>query len=317
MKEGVMVMNINLPFSEGFRFTSFLYPYNVKSAIEINDVNSINRYINYINKHKIEQAVISLPDIKIIRSCPSLRFLRIFPHIDSPNNYDFTPLYDMEKISALSVVTQYGAKGNYRGDIDFSKIRGLEYLNFGITNRTVNYADIPSLKTLAIGGYKNHDLHGLFSSEILDTLALNSCSEESLDGIEASSEIQCVTLIYNRKLRDISALERVKNSLRSLNIEHCAQISDFSVIEKLENLEKLFIRGSTPISNLEFVNRMKNLKTLILDVPIISGDITPCLKLQYASVGTDRRHYNLKNRELPKGVRVLGNEDIEAYRRLE
>lgn len=301
----------------GFDFTSFLYPYNVKAALKVNDVKRIGGYINYINQYKLDQAVISLPSIDMIRSCPSLRFLRIHPPMDSPNNYDFTPLYDHDRITALSVVTRYGVNDKYLGDIDFSKIKGLESLSFGVTKRTVNYTDIPTLKSLLIGGYKACDINELFSSKILDTLELNSCSIESLDGIENSNKIQCVTIIYNRKLKDISALERVRGSLRALNIEYCAQITDFSVIEKLENLEKLFIRGSTPISNLDFVKRMKNLKTLILDVPIISGDITPCLKLQYASVGGDRRHYNLKNRDLPKGLRVLGNEDIDVYRRLE
>ncbi len=60
-------------------------------------------------------------------------------------------------------------------------------------------------------------------------------------------KLQCLYLYDNRSLSDISELEGVKNSLKALRIENCAKIKDFSVLEKLENLELLDLSGSNEI----------------------------------------------------------------------
>ena len=71
--------------------------------------------------------------------------------------------------------------------------------------------------------------------------------------------------------------------------------------------------------SLDFVRYMPNLKTLILMNNIADGDLTPCLHMRTAKV-RNRRHYNLKDEDLPK-VRweeiIYGNESIEEWRRLE
>lgn len=50
---------------------------------------------------------------------------------------------------------------------------------------------------------------------------------------------------------------------------------------------------------------------------VIDGDLTPCLDLSYVYSEKDRRHFNLKDKDLPKMNYVRGNEDIEEWRRLE
>ena len=62
---------------------------------------------------------------------------------------------------------------------------------------------------------------------------------------------------------------------------------------------------------------MKNLKTFKFDMNVQDGDLTLCLDLSYVSSLKNRKHYNLKNNELPKGQYVRGNETIEQWRRLE
>ena len=61
---------------------------------------------------------------------------------------------------------------------------------------------------------------------------------------------------------------------------------------------------------------MKNLKTFIFNMNVKDGDLTPCLDLSYVSV-KNRKHYNLKDADLPKEQYVRGNETIEKWRRLE
>ena len=59
------------------------------------------------------------------------------------------------------------------------------------------------------------------------------------------------------------------------------------------------------------------LKTFIFNMNVKDGDLTPCLDLSYACSKKDRKHYNLKDTELPKTQYVRGNETIEKWRRLE
>lgn len=42
------------------------------------------------------------------------------------------------------------------------------------------------------------------------------------------------------------------------------------------------------------------------------GDLSLCTGLSYVYSERNRKHYNLKNAELPKGQYVRGNEDIEV-----
>lgn len=169
------------------------------------------------------------------------------------------------------------------------------------------------------GSFKgeNRDLTDLFCSKELDTLRLIQCGVYSLDGIETSEKIQCLYLDYNRSLRDISALEKVKKTLRLLRIDCCPKIEDFSVLGELENLELLELTGSNTLPDLNFIKRMKNLKTFVFNFNVSDGDLSPCLDLSYVYSDRNRKHYNIKDKDLPKNEYVRGNENIEEWRRLE
>jgi len=129
--------------------------------------------------------------------------------------------------------------------------------------------------------------------------------------------MQCLYLLYNRKLEDISALAKVKSTLKALRIVNCAKIKDFSVLSELENLELLELWGSNSLPDLKFLNNLKKLKTFIFNVNILDGDLTPCLNLSYVYCGKSKRYYNLKDKDLPKGRYIRGNESIDEWRRLE
>ena len=62
---------------------------------------------------------------------------------------------------------------------------------------------------------------------------------------------------------------------------------------------------------------MKNLKTFIFDMNVLDGDLTPCLGLSYVYSEKNRKHYNVKDKDMPRGKYVRGNEDIELWRRFE
>ena len=128
--------------------------------------------------------------------------------------------------------------------------------------------------------------------------------------------MQCVYLYYNRSLKNIDALKKVKDTLKALRIDHCPKIKDFSVLEELENLEYLFLDGNNKLESLDFLKKLKKLKTFICHYEILDGNLLNTLNLSYVYMGRIRKHYNLKDKDLPRGEYIRGNEDIEEWRRL-
>ena len=306
---------------DGFTFDSIVPPYYKKDAILISNPELYTNYVNYIRQKELTQAVINTHSLKILRDCPSLSYIKLFPFDRSPDFYDFSPLYE-RKLHYLHcsciTINGYGKKGTKFGEIDFSKMQGLEALFLDTSKGAINYNTIETLKTLSAYHYKSSsgDLSNLFCSTQLDSLRLFFSSVYSLEGIEQTQKLQCLDLTYNRQLEDISALKKVKNSLKALHICCCAKIKDFSVFYELENLEHLRIWGSNTLPSLDFVKYLPNLQSVFLFNTVADGDLTPLLRMRYAQV-RNKRHYNLKNKDLPKIRSALnGRESIEEWRRL-
>lgn len=303
-----------------FEFVKMHYPFYKRDAIKIvAGEATVQDYQKFIHKNNIELAEIIMPNLEILKVCPTLKHLKITPSYDAPANFDFTPLYDAFEIVSLNCQNQYGDKGQYISKIDYSKINGLIELFVSANRGALNFNRVETLKSLRIGNFKGekNDISNLFCSKELDTLQLIDCKIQSLNGIEMASHMQCVYLYYNRVLRDINSLNKIKETLKALRIENCSRIEDFSVLSELENLELLELSGNNTLPNLDFLKYMKNLKTFIFNMNVLDGDLIRCLDLSYVYCEKNRKHYNLKDADLPKGLYVRGNEDIEEWRRLE
>ena len=317
----------------GYAFTALTYPFNVHDAIIIKcsgvsdceapqyDIpcHTIEDYVAFIKKMGIQKAVIILNNIEFIVMCPSLKFIKIVPSYQASALFNLTPLYEMPEIKLLDCQNRYGSREQYISEIDYSRIHGLIDLSVDVNPKTLNYNKVKTLKSLAAVSFKgeNRDLTDLFCSKELDTLRLIQCGVYSLNGIEISRKIQCLYLDYNHSLSDISALSRVKGALKALRIVNCPKIQDFSVLGELENLELLELSGNNTLPNLDFLKTMKSLKTFTFNMNVLDGNLSPCLHLSYVYSAKNRKHYKLKDCELPKGKFTRGNENIEDWRKLE
>lgn len=302
-------------------FDSILYPARKKTAIKIIEGQcELDKCIEYINYHRIEEAIIEWPNLDFLRYCPSLIHFKIGrPLLSSPDTFDFTPLYEKEMVKSLIVSNLFGQKLDKFVEIDFSKLRGLESLFTYYNRGTLNFSTVPTLKTLRITGYKavNRNITDLFASSLLDTLVMCQGNIKTLEGI-GKAPIVYLSLNYMRSLENIDSLIDVKDTLRSLNISCCSKIHDFSVLQYLINLEKLEIEGCTCLPNLDFIKKLPRLKTLILaNTPILDGNIELCKQLQYVKIYPYKKHYNVLPDNLPKSTIVRGNESIEEWRRFE
>lgn len=314
----------------GFPFTAITHPANVYDAIVVKypqDVpccssringssHSLKEQIEFINRYRIEKAFIIAENIDFITMCPTLKHLRIIPADSSGDEFDYSPLYKMSQIKSVQCSTVYGFREEFSTCIDCAKINGLEQIHIANSGYK-NFNTVETLKGLGLSNYEKRDLSEAFSSSILDTLSIFQSKITTLEGIQKSQKMQCLYLYFNRSLQDISALKKVKRTLRALRIENCPKINDFSVLGELENLELLELSGSNELPGLSFLKKMKNLKTFIFNMNVKNGDLTPCLELSYVYSEKHRKHYNLKDSELPKAQYVHGNETIEEWRRLE
>ena len=282
-------------------------------------------YVDFINDNQLTKVCFATKTFDIARYCPCLQIVNVFPNMNFDENLDLSPLYTLEHLKSLSMyicLTRELERQKYRPLInkpliDYSKFCKLENLETVLHRYGhVGYNKIQTLKTLSLTRYEGLDLWQAFCSPLLDSLSLSDTKIKTLDGIEQSSRMQCLHLLYCRSLHDISALQKVKSTLKALSLDYCPKIKDLSVLSELENLEYLRIEGTFTIPDVEFLKGMKNLKTLILTCRVESGDMSPCLGIQTVYFD-NKRHYNLKNEDMQHTEpRVLGNEDIEAWRRI-
>ena len=308
----------------GFVFSKLLFPYYEENAIKIEvGKHSVSDYVSYINEHKIEQAVIIMPDIHFLLECPTLKYLKIGMPSTQVGDFDFSPLYKMPEVKSLQINSSVCSYNLLDVDeipqTDYSRIKGLQKLSLTAHRGALNFDSLDTLKSLTVGCYanKSKNLRGLFSSKQLDTLSLLECKEHSMDGIEVSEKMQYLYISYNRSLRDINALRKVKHSLKALQIHNCPKIEDFSVLEELVNLESLMIIGNNKLPNLQFLKKLKKLTRFVFDVSVEDGDLTPCMDINHVVCHRHKRHYNVKSKDLPQGLFLRGNEDIDVWRRLE
>ena len=295
-----------------------MYPFNHENAIKIiEQTHTVNEYVEYINANCINQAWIVMPDLEILRLCPTLKYLHISPSYNAKDSFDFSPLYEMKELKFLICDNVYGDKEEYCAILDCSKRKDLEYLSVTYNKGILNLTELINLKSLIVRKYKEKNLNNLFKSKILDTLELTECSLHNLEGIEQSEKMQCLYLNYNRSLKDISALKKIKNTLKALYIQKCPKIEDFQVLEELENLETLVLLGNNKLPDLQFLKNLKKLKTFEFDYEVLDGVLDLCMSVDTVYCNRKYKHYNLSDKQLPKGEYVLGNENIDEWRRLE
>jgi len=284
----------------------------------VNDIPSIEEYIEYINANKIERANIIANDIIFLTKCPTLKYLSISPSDKGIEKFDYSPLYEMPEIKELGCRTVFGENGVFSTSVDYSKIHGLEFLRIGNSDKSFNFEKVQTLKTLVSREYQGNDLYGLFRSPVLDTLEISVSKIKTLNGIQQSNRMQCLYLHYNFSLCDIDALYHTKDSLRSLCIENCVKIKDFSVLGELHNLERLILIGSNRLPNLNFIKALPKLSTFCFSFKVEDGDLSPCLSLPYVYCSKNYKHYNFKDKHFSKDKSKYsrGNDNIEVYRRL-
>ena len=265
---------------------------------------SLDQHIQLVQEYNLEKAVIICNDLSFVTRCPSLKSIAVYPAIDSKDGFDFSALYQMPNISEIFCATNYGYKDQLHSMVDYSRMNSLLCVR-AAGNGHFGYERIGCLEKLWLSCSKQHnDFTDISCSASLKDVTIMQCKVKSLKGIEKHPKLEELALYHCRSLEDISALAHTSQTLRSLTIESCPQITDFSVLKNLSQLQHLQLYGNNVLPDLNFLQSMKRLKTFCFTMNVQDGDLTLCTKIPYASC-KNRKHYNFKDKMLPKNLSEL------------
>ncbi len=310
--------------AEEFRFVPIIYPYNQANAIYIYG----SKDIEYAREMKINQVCIgAMTDYSFLRDFDFVEHLALESNIcmqdivlqnPSPIANLLPELYHLKGLLSLSIIDRNGFRNPYFPAIDVSLFPNLQQVMGGDAD-FINLDKAISLRSLILSGFKpiNDGIEVLSNLRNLDTLSLSFGKFRTLKGIEFLQGLKCLYLTRCQRLSDIDAIQALGSTLQAMRIQNCSKIKSFSSLSKLKNLKLLELSGSNKIPSLDFISDMPSLKTFVFDVFVENGDITPCLSMQYSSCLHKFSHYNLADRQLPRGTFERGNEGITEWRRLE
>ena len=313
-------------YLDGKCFVAITYPYSKHDALLVEDLR-LEELVQYIQDRRINKAYVQhFSEFSFLLQCQSLEHIAIelrMPFNDYSKlnrktriQYDLSPIEQISSLLSLDLREneRYGSRAQAK--IDICRLPLLQQYSgdFGFTNNLFQGINLRSLRLVHLDHTDFSELSHLIN---LDTLHLSFSKIESLKGCNSLSKLQCLYLHNNRTLKDISDLQHVSQSLKALRIENCPNIHDYSVLQTLNNLELLELSGKGSIPDLSFIRNMPNLKTLLFSINVLDGDLSLCDKLSWVYSEQNRKHYNRKDRELPKDKFYHGNEDIDEWRRFE
>ncbi len=191
--------------------------------------------------------------------------------------------------------------------IDISNMQQLRYVFirslYGIRN--VNQA--AHLKAVKIGEWCEPNFHYLGGAPI-EALQILTGKIRDMSGIQELDNLRFLSIANCPRIKNLAGLGKC-SKLESLVLENCGP-NVVKTMPVIPGLKYLNIRSAS-IPDAAWFHRFPDLKYLILDAKIEDGRIESFQKLRHCVLVTDRRHYSVRDKDLPKAEIVL---PIEAYR---
>lgn len=244
----------------------------------------------------------------------ALKCLRFFPNIE---NLILRPGEICEAdLSYLSGLPIASLKLDYYSDcidlytIDLSQFPNLQFLFSRTQYNFSNVALCRTLCTLVVQEWYSNDLTYLGKSN-LQALHISSGKLKSFEGVQMMPQLISISVSYQKSLSDVHHL-KWRHNLESLSIEKCNRINILQ-IPALPNLHYLELSGSQVVDNLSFLRNYPELNYLLLDINVSNGDLQLLLELKHCAIMSNRRHYSLRNADLPKSPYLFHSDKIPHW----
>jgi len=284
-------------------FLVILHPFDAvwEAPVLARSTHSLEEHIRFVEERQIRKALVVAEDISFLRECPGLAALYIMPAYGVQGTFDYSPLYDLPRVEELRCRLTTGAQERLCASVDYRRFPHLKRLYVEGTQGHIGLEDVKGLTHLSLHGWKpkEQSLAGLDASA-LEEIDLCQCGLRSLAGLEKAARLRKASISNCRTLTDASALAAAGGTLTSLDIEACGRIGSFAWLHEMTALTELTLTGSNTLPDLSFLANMKKLRTFRCTMNVADGDLSLCRGIPCVHI-RNRKHYNLTDRELPKG----------------
>lgn len=129
-----------------------------------------------------------------------------------------------------------------------------------------------------------------------------------VNGLKELSNLEILILNYCRQLSDIGEISEL-GKLKVLQFYDNPRAKDLPLdcLTALEELYLIDLETSSPrtLDTLAFLESMPNLHIFWSNYNILNGDLGLLLRLKDVDIFKDRKHYNIRNKDLPHIVHEI------------
>lgn len=298
--EYIMKKELTCIKRDGFWFDS-IFQYKgaalVKEAIIIDEVDT-DRFIEYINKNRLDKVIIDLfnsgiQSLEFVKKIKSVKYLSLWGN----GKVDNSPLYELENIKFLNLV-------NHK-PIDVSKFKRLEFLSSNTFENIINLDKSENLKALSIGSamnrFKSTDLSFVSNLSDLAVIDIADINLHSLEGLERLENIKFISLTNLKSLRSLDVFELNKLNVTGLKIYNCKNINDLSKIGFLDKLQYLSLAKMGKIETISFLKKCLCIENVVIvETMVNDNDLTALLKCNDVALYPLKREYFIRDKNTEK-----------------
>ena len=236
-------------------FVALGLKYAQRKAIDSIRIRTLNQ--NSGHRYKIDFQLIACQD-----------FIRNFILDDDfkiVNLKEGRVLSDMQSLVYLSL--------EHPIEIEWGKLVNLESLVLYSDKYIRGLSTLKTLRKLLMITVGQEEFQEITALEKLDSLEIGRGRLEHLNGIQSMKSLSSLTIWYANKLYDMSPIASLPN-LKTLHVECCKNMTDFSPLKGNNVIEKLTIDR---VDSLDFVPQMQSLYAIKF-FNCIDGNLRPLLE---------------------------------------
>lgn len=210
-----------------------------------------------------------------------------------------------DSLEALSVQAAEDA------ELDLSALPRLRSLagEWGLIRNTLGAVD--GLQNLITWRFDEADLHAFRNHLDLQRLTIKEAPDlESLSGVGDLLELAVLGVFLAHKLRDLSDIAGIAESLRELELEDCSAISAIDDVKALRKLHFLGVSNCGEIESLAPVSALEQIEVLYAwgSTRVLDGDLSPLAQLPHLREirMRDRRSYRPRVTDLVSALSGRG-----------
>lgn len=244
---------------------------------------------DYIRRHGFKKFIVD-DNAEIGKIADSLS---AFPELEAVRCYFSKGKYDAETFNRLPNLKELSC------NLENVKLRTplLESLRADFGRNSVISAECRNLKKVGIMRCKNYEAfwEQMRNLPAVEKIEIGFGTLADFSAFRELPKLEELKLVYLKKLADISGIKALSKTLKRLwfDVGAGTGITDWSPLAALSELEELVICNRAVISDLHFLEPLKNLKDLgLFSVKITAEDLTPLKtvpQVSFYGTGIDRK----------------------------